>query len=68
MIHHRPSLGYASGGSWMPVLVFIAALLLALGITGGCYAWTRADCENRGGHIEIIWGDELQWQCDGATR
>ena len=68
MIHHRPSLGYASSGSILPVVVFVLMLLLALAVTGGCYAWTRADCEARGGHIEFIWGDELQWQCDGATR
>ena len=69
MNRYRPSYTRVpNSGGCLPGVIFLVMLVIVVGVTAGCYSWSKSDCETRGGHIEFIWGDELQWQCDGATR
>lgn len=43
-------------------------ILLICGCNAGLYLWTKKRCEERGGHIEIIYGRDLLWHCVDAER
>lgn len=44
------------------VLVLIGCVLML------AYYVTDADCRNRGGHTEIVYGGRGGWTCSGAQR
>ena len=51
------------------IVATLIGLVVALICNVGLYSCTKSDCEERGGHIEFIWGGEdLMWQCEGAER
>lgn len=47
-------------------LAITAAVVLA--INCGVYSCTKSNCEERGGHIEWVYGRTAGWTCDGADR
>jgi len=47
---------------------WIVVLLLAIGANVWFYSCTRDDCEERGGHVEVVYGKNNGWTCSGATR
>lgn len=46
---------------WWFALLVLALLLLVL---CGIHACTQQQCEQRGGHVEIVWGGKGGWTCD----
>lgn len=47
--------------------VAIAAAVV-LAINCGVYSCSKSNCEERGGHIEWVYGRTAGWTCDGANR
>jgi hypothetical protein len=47
----------------------LAALVVACGWGFGWFLWAKDNCEDRGGHIALIWvNDDTLWTCDGAEE
>lgn len=49
--------------------IFFLIILFVLTVVSnlGLYACTNSDCQNRGGHTEIVWSYG-GWVCEGAKR
>lgn len=47
----------------------LAALVVVCGWGFGWFLWAKDNCEDRGGHIALIWGsDDTLWTCDGVEE
>lgn len=55
-------------GSGIRAGVLVAVFVLALMCWGIVYQVIEDDCEERGGHMETVWGGRTGWTCDGARR
>lgn len=52
-----------------PLGCIVLVLVLACGCNGGFYLWTKGRCEDRGGHIEFVYGSkDVLWHCVNAER
>jgi hypothetical protein len=50
---------------WWPIA---AVLVVAIALQQVVYRVTDADCRERGGHTEIVYGGRGGWTCAGADR
>lgn len=52
----------------LPWWVYVIVLVVACSCFGVAYRWSNSNCEERGGHTEIVYGGRGGWVCDGADR
>lgn len=52
----------------LSMMGWLIMLAVVCSIWGGVYSCSKASCEERGGHIEWVYGGRSGWTCDGADR
>ena len=57
-----------SGPAGLKAGAAIVVIVVACMCWGIVFKLSKADCEERGGHIEWIYGRHVAWTCDGAAR
>jgi hypothetical protein len=51
-----------------PWWVIVVAIVVAIVCSCGISKWVESNCNDRGGHVEYIYGGRGGYTCDGTDR